>query len=144
MRHTSVLIAATAGTYYSVLMTADDIYTVAGNGTCCFSGDGGPATAASIAYPMAIVPDGSGNLILSDSLGNRVRVVAGATASRYGLNMTSGDIYSLTGDGMCGYSGDGGPATSAEVCGPAELAVDRKHRVLIADMYSHRVRRVTA
>ena len=59
-------------------MTAGDIYTVAGNGTSGFSGDGGPATGAELNGPRRVTVDGAGNLLIADSGNNRVRVVAAA------------------------------------------------------------------
>jgi len=60
-------------------MTAGDIYTVAGNGTLGFSGDGGPGTAAELFVPHAVAVDRAGNLVVTDTGNNRVRVVAAKT-----------------------------------------------------------------
>jgi hypothetical protein len=70
-------VAASTGTFYGQAMTAGDIFTVAGNGTMGLSGDGGPATAATLANPTAIAVDGSGNLLIADTGDNRVRQVTG-------------------------------------------------------------------
>ena len=56
-------------------MTAGDIYTVAGNGTGGYSGDGGPATSAELAGPAGVAVDGSGNLVIADAFNNRIRAV---------------------------------------------------------------------
>ena len=69
------VVAATTGTFFGRAMTKGDIYTVAGNGGCCFSGDGGPATHAALAVPLGVAVDGQGNLVISDS--RRVRLVTG-------------------------------------------------------------------
>jgi hypothetical protein len=69
------VVAAAAGTFYRQAMTRGDIYTVAGNGGCCFSGDGGPATHAALAIPAVVAVDGRGNLVISDSI--RIRLVTG-------------------------------------------------------------------
>ena len=58
-------------------MTVGDIYTVAGNGTVGFSGDGGPAAAAALANPASVAVDGGGNLLIADLSNNRVREVTG-------------------------------------------------------------------
>jgi hypothetical protein len=62
-------------------MTAGDIYTVAGDGTEGFSGDGGPATSAELHWPENVTLDRSGNLILSDADNHRIRVIAGRTGT---------------------------------------------------------------
>jgi hypothetical protein len=99
-------------------MTKGDIYTIAGNGTFGFSGDGGPATSAEFYFPEASAVDGSGNVLVADRNNDRIRVVAESTGTFYGTAMTAGDIYTIAGNGTGGYSGDGGPATSAELYSP--------------------------
>ena len=69
------VVAAATGTFYGQAMTRGDIYTVAGNGGCCFSGDGGPATHAALALPAGVAVDGQGNLVIGDD--GRIRVVTG-------------------------------------------------------------------
>ena len=59
--------------------------------------------------------DGAGNLVIADTDNQRVRVVAASTGTFYGQAMTAGDIYTVAGNGTSGFSGDGGPATSAEL-----------------------------
>jgi hypothetical protein len=123
-------------------MTAGDIYTLAGDGDPGFSGDGGPATSATLTSPANVAVDGAGNVVIADSGNNRVRVVAAASGTFYGQAMTAGDIYTLAGDGDPGFSGDGGPATTAELNGPEGVAADGAGGVLIADTGSWRVREV--
>ena len=94
-------------------MTGGDIYTVAGTGTRGFSGDGGPATSAELSSRQAVAVDAAGNLVIADTGNNRIRVVAAATGTFYGQAMTAGDIYTVPATGTAGYTGDGGPATSA-------------------------------
>jgi hypothetical protein len=123
-------------------MTAGDIYTVAGNGSTGFSGDGRPATSAELADPSGVAVDGSGNLVIADLLNFRVRVVAESTGTFYGIAMTAGDIYTVAGDGTFGFSGDGGPATGAALSYPDAVAADGTSLVF-ADQDTSRIRLVT-
>jgi sugar lactone lactonase YvrE len=108
------------------------ITTVAGNGSFGFSGDGGPATAASLNQPNALAIDGAGNLFISDITNNRVRRV------------TNGTITTVAGDGTAAFGGDGGPATAASLNQPTGVAVDGSGNLFIADRFNGRVRRVDA
>jgi secreted PhoX family phosphatase len=137
------VVAASTGTFYGQAMTAGDIYTAAGNGTTGFSGDGGPATAAELDFPQGVAVDAAGNLVINDNGNDRIRVVAASTGTFYGQAMTAGDIYTIAGDGHHGFSGDGGPATAAELDFPQGLAVDNTGNLLIAD-FSNRIRVVAA
>ncbi|HEY3734538.1 MAG TPA: hypothetical protein VGL63_11535 [Streptosporangiaceae bacterium] len=125
--------AKATGTFYGQPMTAGDIYTVAGDGTAGYSGDGGPAASAGLSSPGWVAADRAGNLVIADSRSFRVRVVAGSTGIFYGQPMTAGDIYTVAGDGTAGFSGDGGPAASAELGFLGGVAVDRAGDLLIAD-----------
>ncbi|HEV3201474.1 MAG TPA: hypothetical protein VGZ73_26425 [Bryobacteraceae bacterium] len=102
----------------------------AGNGRYGFSGDGGPATSASLNGTVAVAVDSSGNLYLADLGNNRVRKVSG------------GIIITVAGNGTAGFSGDGGPATSASLDSPAGMAVDAAGNLYIADMGNSRIRAV--
>jgi hypothetical protein len=134
------VIAARSGTFYGQQMTAGDIYTIAGNGTVAYTGDGRPATQTGIA-PEAIAADPAGNVVISDAdscvpprsgdVGCQVRVVAGTAGTFYGQQMTAGDIYTIAGNGTAGYSGDGGPATKASLSEPAELAIDSAGNIAV-------------
>ncbi len=108
------------------------ITTIAGNGTAGYSGDGGAATAAELAYPEGLALDGSGNIYIADNLNNRIRKLT-----------PSGIISTIAGNGTAGYSGDGGPATAAELYQPTGLVVDWSGNIYIADLYNNRVRMVT-
>jgi hypothetical protein len=134
------VVAARTGTFYRQPMTAGDVYTVAGNGTRGFAGDGGPAAQAELSYPDAVAVDRAGNLVIADASNFRVRVVAARAGTFYGQPMTAGDIYTVAGDGVPGYTGNGGPATAAEMEGPAGVAVDGTGNLLIADEQNQRVR----
>jgi sugar lactone lactonase YvrE len=132
--------AASTGTFYGQAMTAGDIYTVAGNGTRGFSEDGGLALNAELAWPMGVSVDHAGNLVISEYLNQRIRVVAASTGTFYGQAMTAGDIYTVAGNGTTGFSGDGGPATQAELHGPRSITVDAAGNLVIADEANNRVR----
>ena len=136
--------AARTGTFYGIAMTAGHIYTIAGDGTFGFSGDGGPATSAEIAVDFGVAADAAGNVLIPDFANNRVRVVAARTGTFYGQPMTAGDIYTVAGNGTQGSSGDGGPATSAELSDPKGVAADAAGNLLIADTDNNQVRVVAA
>jgi uncharacterized protein (TIGR03437 family) len=107
------------------------ITTVAGNGTAGFSGDGGPATMASLQGPQRLALDPAGNLFISDSHNNRVRKVSGGT------------ITTVAGNGLAWFYGDGGPAPSASLDFPVGVAVDAAGELLIADSDNSRIRMVS-
>ncbi|WP_207387496.1 protein kinase domain-containing protein [Protofrankia symbiont of Coriaria myrtifolia] len=113
--------------------TNDVITTVAGSGTSGYSGDGGPATAAQLARPGGLAADTAGNLYIADNANNRIRRVS-----------SDGVIITVAGSGTSGYSGDGGPATAAQLANPGSVAVTDDGRVYIADTDNNRVRRVDA
>ena len=127
------VMAASTGTFYGKAMTAGDIYTVAGNGGTGSSGDGGPATSAQLRIPQGVTVDGVGNLVIADTENNRIRVVAAHSGTFYGVPMTAGDIYTVAGNGTEGFSGEGGPATSAELDWPSAATVDGSGNLAIAD-----------
>src|SRR5215470_7066938 len=127
------VVAKRTGTFYGQAMTAGDIYTVAGNGTFGFSGDGGPATSAALFSPSSVQVDHAGNLVIADLDNFRIRVVAESTGTFYGQAMTAGDIYTVAGDGVEGFSGDGGPATGAELDSAARVTVDPAGNLVISD-----------
>jgi VCBS repeat-containing protein len=138
------VVAATTGTFYGVSMTAGDIYTVAGNGSPFFSGDGGPATSAGIDGPAGVAIDANGNLAIADAGDNAIRVVATSTGTFYGVSMTAGDIYTVAGNTTSGFSGDGGPATSAELSSPAGVTIDANGNLAVSDTNNNVVRVVAA
>jgi hypothetical protein len=107
-----------------------NITTVAGNGKFGYSGDGGPATKASLDAPTGVGVDSSGDIFISDTFNNRIREVAGGTITTY------------AGDGTRGYSGDGGPATSAELNGPTGSVAMDGTALYFADTGNQRVRGV--
>ena len=111
--------------------TSGVISTIAGNGIGGYSGDGGPATSASLSTPIGVAVDGLGNIYIADFVNNRIRKVD-----------TSGVISTIAGNGDLGYSGDGGPATSASLRNPIGIAVDALGNIYIADHANVRIRKV--
>ncbi len=109
------------------------LLTVAGTGTNGFTGDGGQAISANISRPIRMTFDAAGNLYFADFNNNRVRRVA-----------TNGIITTIAGTGTAGFSGDNGPATSAQLNGPLGVALDRNGNILIADGGNNRIRRINA
>ncbi len=98
------------------------------------SGDGGPATAASLGGPAALCFDAHGVLYIADRGDNEVRSV----------DPVSGVIRTVAGDGTAGFSGDGGPAVYAELDGPSGVCVGPNGNLYISDTLNNRVRRVDA
>ncbi|HUP70393.1 MAG TPA: DUF6531 domain-containing protein [Acidimicrobiales bacterium] len=109
------------------------ISTVAGNGIAGFAGDGGQAVSARLNLPGGIVLDGAGNLYIADNGNNRVRKVA-----------ANGIITTLAGTGVAGSSGDGGPATSAQLSGPTGVEIDRAGNLFVSEYGGHRIRKLAA
>jgi len=107
------------------------ITTVAGNGVTGFSGDGGPATGASLAFPLGMAMDSGGNLYFADGNNNRVRRISPA-----------GVITTVAGDGVGHFAGDQGPASSASLDVPEDVAFDGAGNLYIADAGNNRVRKV--
>ncbi len=110
------------------------ITTVAGNSAFLFSGDGGPATSASLFLPFGITLDGADNIYIADTYNERVRRVDHA----------SGIIETIAGDGVAGFAGDGGPGTAAHLNQPSSVALDAAGNVYIADTANDVVRVLTA
>jgi len=107
------------------------ITTVAGNGGYGFSGDNGPATSAQLFNPEGVAVDPAGNLYIADTLDNRIRKVS------------NGVITTVAGNGTYGFSGDNGPATSAQLSDPTGVAVDSAGNVYAADRDNNRIRILT-
>jgi sugar lactone lactonase YvrE len=116
------------------------IRTVAGTGTAGFSGDGGPATEAKLSWPIGLAIDGAGNLYIADQFNYRIRKVTPDGI----ITTVAGNGFAGQAPGTGGYSGDGGPATSARLGPPSGVAVDQQGNLYIADEINRRVRKVTA
>jgi sugar lactone lactonase YvrE len=106
--------------------------TIAGNGQRAYSGDGGLATAASLNMPHEIQFDSAANLYVAERDNHVVRKVDART----------GVISTFAGTGVAGFSGDGGPATQAQLRQPHSIAIDPRGRLLICDIGNHRIRQV--
>ena len=106
------------------------ITTFAGNGSVGFGGDGGAATSAMFRWPNALAIDASGALLVCDSGNARVR------------RISAGLIQTVAGNGMQGFAGDGGAATSAELDTPTGLAVGSDGRIFVADSHNQRIRAI--
>jgi sugar lactone lactonase YvrE len=125
-----------------VAASTGDISTIAGmpplsNGIadCGYAGDGGLATSAQLNAPQKAVADSSGNVYIADLANCIIRRVSAST----------GDISTFAGTPQsCGYSGDGGAATSAQLYQPYGLALDRSGNLYIADMFNSVIREVIA
>ncbi len=98
------------------------ITTVAGNGSYGFSGDGGAAVFAQLSHPKGVAVDAKGNIYISDTYNNRIRMVT-----------PNGIVSTVVGTGALGYSGDGGLATAAQLNFPAGLSIDSSGNIYIAD-----------
>ena len=113
--------------------TNGTITTVAGTGTLGYTGDHGPATSAELEHPEGLFVDASDNLFIADAGADVVREVNAA-----------GTITTVAGNGISGTSGDGGPATSAELEQPTGVVEDIQGDLFIADYAGQSVREVSA
>jgi trimeric autotransporter adhesin len=108
------------------------ISTIAGTGNIGFGGDGGPALLARFSHPAAVSIDKLGNLYVADRENNRIRKII----------LASGVITTIAGNGVKGFSGDGGPAIKASLNFPHGVFVDDAGIVYIADTFNSRIRMV--
>jgi trimeric autotransporter adhesin len=107
------------------------VTTIAGNGYVSFSGDGGPAANAQFYQPEGVAIDAAGRIYIADTQNNRVRMIA------------NGVITTVAGTGILGFSGDNGPATSAQLSTPLAVALDPAGNLYIADTNNYRIRKVS-
>src|SRR5712691_9785273 len=129
-------LAAKTGKFYGQQMQRGDVYTVAGNNSGQ-PGDGGPATSAQFQYLYGLTIDGSGNLVQTADF--QVRLIATKSGTFYGQKMTAGDVYTVAGNSLTGFSGDGGPAINAGMW-PRAVVADSAGNLVIADDTNNRVR----
>lgn len=107
------------------------ITTVAGTGRYGYSGDGGLATGATLAYPTTIALDAAGNLFIADTSNSRIRVV-----------LTNGVIWTVAGTGGFGDGADG-PATSSALKFPLGVALDSTGAIWVSDTQNNRIKKLT-
>ncbi len=123
------------GNHYTIrkINASGIISTIAGTiGSPGFSGDGGPATAAQFSTMNNITADASGNIFVSDEGNHRIRKI----------NTATGIITTIAGNGIAGYTGDGGLAIDAEINDPLALKFDGFGNLIISDDAAYVVRRV--
>jgi len=113
------------------ISTTGIISTYAGTGIAGYNGDGRTAASAELNYPIGLALDPTGEIVIADFSNNRVRKVD-----------VSGNITTIAGNGIAGYTGDGGPATSASLNGPFDLTYDGSGNLYISDRYNNVIRKV--
>ena len=117
------------------------VVAVAGHGVAGYSGDGRLAAFAELNEPTGLALDAQGNLYIADSANNVIRRVDAKTGV---ISTVAGDYAAdKASDGLGGFSGDGGPATSARLNDPQGVAVDGAGDLFIADTFNNAVREVT-
>lgn len=107
------------------------VHTIAGSGVSGYSGDGGPATDASLNRPSDVCITGDGSVVIADVGNDAVRRVR-----------PDGIIETVAGSGTPGFSGDGGPADEATLNKPWGVACTAHGEIFIADSRNHRIRKV--
>ena len=125
----------TTGTYGNTIRkisTSGIIYTIAGTGSAGFSGDAGPATSAKLNNPQYIAIDSTGNIFFSDCANNRIRKI----------DINTGLILTIAGNGTAGYAGNGISASSAILSDPNGIAIDKKGNIYFADYGNSRIRKI--
>ena len=132
-----IVLIGGCGLAFCQVDSSSTVVTIAG-GLSGFSGDGGPAAAATFSFNRfqtvrGIVSDQAGNIWVADTNNNRIRRIS-----------PDGSIRTVAGSGGAGFFGDGGSAVAASLSQPGSIAVDQQGRLNIADSYNGRVRRVNS
>src|SRR5579871_864979 len=134
-----------------VVAATGNIQTVAGNANLApgYSGDGGAATSAQLDLPTGIFVDASGNIFIADTDNSVIRCVIGAAGGCLGSSFAAGAITTVAGaqytfNFSCNFSGDNGPALSAQLCTPGGVYVDNAGNLYIADSGNSEIREVVA
>jgi sugar lactone lactonase YvrE len=110
-----------------------NLRTIAGGPVCGFSGDGGPASGALLCFPESVAVSGN-RLFIADTANNRIR----------SLDLHSGVVTTVAGNGQAGYTGDGGPAVQASLNGPMGILANKKGDLFIADTGNDCIRHLDA
>jgi hypothetical protein len=140
-------VASHSGTRWGIRMTAGDIYTIAGTGSCGEGSIGGPPTHVQLWDPSDVVYGPSGDLLIADAGAAYVLCLPQATGSYYGARISADTVAVIAGTGMYApYLVDGLPANgqTAELNSPAQIAVDASGDLFVADTYSSAIREVAA
>lgn len=115
-----------------IIDTTGIIHTIAGTGVAGYAGDNGPATNAQISEVLGLATDTAGNIYFSDFGNQRIRKINSA-----------GIISTYAGTGVLGFSGDGGPATLAQLHTPGNLTLDSADNLYVVDIDNARIRRIS-
>ena len=129
----NLYLAETANHVIRKVDTTGHITTIAGTGTQGFSGDSGPATAATLDSPQGLALDTANNLYIADTHNHRIRK----------LNLITGTITTFAGSGTQGFFGDNALATAAQLNLPTGLAADATGNLYFADSGNHRIRKIS-
>jgi len=144
--HGNIFIADTDNSVIrEVVASTGNIQSMAGNGTPCanqssFCGDNGPATSAQLDLPQGVFVDGSENIFIADTSDSVIREV---TAANGNIQTVAGTYYTFAATDTCNFSGDGNPATSAQLCLPSGVFLDSLGNIFIADTDNSVIREVT-
>ncbi len=130
--HGNVFVTEYTGNKIRKINPSHVVSAFAGNGSAGYGGDGGPATAASFNYLIDIISDFSGNMYVIDNGNHRIRKID-----------TFGIVTTYAGTGSSGFSGDGGPATAADISFPSRFGIDAGGNLYFADAGNHRIRKIS-
>lgn len=128
----NLYIADTRNQRVRVVSPSGTISTLAGNDSKAYAGDGGPATASSLARPRGLSLDAQGNIYVADSDNHRIRLIG-----------KTGNISTVAGNGSQGFSGDGGQAVNANLDTPWSPSVQARGSFALSDSHNHLVREVS-
>ena len=136
-----VFVADTYNNRVVEVTPSGQVFAVAGDGFAGYSGDGHLAAFAELNQPTGVAVDAQGNLYIADSANNVIRRVDAKTGI---ITTVAGDFAAdKANDGLGGFSGDGGPATSAQLNDPQGIAIDGAGDLFIADTFNNAIGEVT-